>query len=58
MLEPEAGILADRQALARAEQAAAEATHPLAKAAHEADARYLRSLVDKFEASFFIAHGL
>lgn len=51
-------ILADREALTRAEKAAQAAQHPLARAAHEADARYLRGLIDEYEYRLFDLHGL
>lgn len=57
-VEPERAILADRDLLTRVERWAKEADHPLAKAAYEADVRYLRKLVDHYERVYFDIHGL
>lgn len=58
MINSERAILADREALARAEKGAAAATNPLVKQAHEADARYLRGLIDRSEQQFFLLHDI
>lgn len=59
MIAPERAILADRDALQRANRRLADIDlHPLARAAHEADARYLRKLIDRYERFHFQAHGL
>ena len=57
-IDPERAILADRDALARAERGVDTAKHPLALAAYQADVRYLHGLVDRYEKMFSDAHGL
>lgn len=58
MTHPERAILADREALAAAERQVEAAEHPHVKAAAEADVRYLRGLIDRYEKQFFICHGI
>jgi hypothetical protein len=55
---PERGILADRETLARVKKLVNSADHPLARAAYEPDIRYLRGLIETYERAYFIAHGL
>lgn len=57
-MNPERAILADCEALARVERALATTEGALVRAALSADARYLRGLIDRYEASFFELHGL
>lgn len=59
MISPERGILADRDALLNTNRRLAGIDlHPLARSAYEADARYLRKMIDRHEKFFFQAHGL
>lgn len=58
MSQPERAILADRELLARTFYHLGEAHHPLVQAAYEADARYLRKLIDCYEKVFFDAHDI
>lgn len=58
MTDPERAILADRELLACTLYHLADAHHPLAQAAYEADARYLRKLIDTYEKVFFDAHDI
>lgn len=39
--------MTDQELLDRVEKLAKSATHPLAKSSYEADARYLRGLIDR-----------
>jgi hypothetical protein len=55
---PERSILADRELLERITRWHATATHPLVRAAYEADMKYLQGQIDQYEQSFFLAHGI